>query len=108
MCIQGVSGERDICGAVSVYVCSSVAFSMSLTVTRVGCRVVLSVMEENVQQYKGKLSFLSIIIFAEYHYYNICCFEPGYICFLYRQFVSTSTSHLHFPPPSIPSPLQTL
>ena len=52
MRIQGVNGEKDICGAASVYVCTwmcaSVAFSKPLTVTRVGCRVVLSVMEGNV------------------------------------------------------------
>ena len=49
MCIQGVSGEREICDAVNVQVCTC-----SVAVTRVGCRVALSEMKGNVQQYKVK------------------------------------------------------
>ena len=55
MCIHGVSGERDTCGAVSVHVhTQGYTFSIPLAVTGLGCRVVLFVMEGNVQQYKGK------------------------------------------------------
>ena len=39
---------------VYVYVCATVAFRIPLTVTRVGRRVVLSVIEANIQQYIGK------------------------------------------------------
>ena len=55
MYIQSV---RDICGAVSVYVCTCIVpvhhLVYPLTVTRLCCRVVLSVMEGNAQLDKGK------------------------------------------------------
>ena len=52
ICIQGGSEERYLWCSECVCVYISAAFSMALAVARVGCQVVLSVMEGNVQQYK--------------------------------------------------------
>ena len=59
ICAYKVRRGRNI--SVAQRACMSVgacAFSILSVVTRVGCRVVLSIMERNVQQYKGKYIIL--------------------------------------------------
>ena len=59
MCVQSVSGERDGLLAAEKRMCSTC--SILLSVTRVGCRVMFSVLEGNVQQYQRKISNFEVL-----------------------------------------------
>ena len=101
------SGDRDVCGAANLYVCTGSVSVYHLVYHRQSDGFVIEQCcprwKEMFSNTKENRSFRSIIIFAKFHYNNICCFVPGDISSLYRQSISFSTEQ----PPSLPYPPQT-